>query len=310
MEVVATTANTLFQDALSAILTQGTSASPRGRRTLEVTGVQLRLHDTTKNFVTPDSGRRLNPAFAVAEALWIMSGTDAPWIHDYNSQLSAYVGDGAPEGAYGPRIRNWQGIDQFKAIMERFSTDPDSRRAVIQIFDPRRDHGHNTDVPCTLNYRFLVRSDRLHMFTTMRSQDVWLGLPYDLFSATTIQHVIADWLDVTPGPYTISIDSLHLYEEHFERAERAAEVRPNGDQPKTSLELPCTEETLSPWVQATLQNRHVPGEGDWRSVARMLAAHRTGKYPSDANRLGNQVSALEALEHSFLDRKRQGEGSK
>ena len=91
-------------------------------------------------------------------------------------------------------------------------TDPDSRRAVVQLFDPGRDFRGHRDVPCTLGYRFYVRNGRLHMHTSMRSQDLWLGFGYDIFTATLLQEFLADWLGVEVGDYHHHIDSLHLYE--------------------------------------------------------------------------------------------------
>jgi hypothetical protein len=51
-------------------------------------------------------------------------------------------------------------------------------------------------VPCTLGYRSFVRDGRLHMYTTMRSQHLWLGLPYDIFATTLLQELLAGWLGV------------------------------------------------------------------------------------------------------------------
>ncbi len=50
------------------------------------------------------------------------------------------------------------------------------------------------------------------MHTTMRSQDLWLGFPYDIFTATLIQELLAGWLEVGVGEYHHHVDSLHLYE--------------------------------------------------------------------------------------------------
>jgi thymidylate synthase len=78
---------------------------------------------------------------------------------------------------------------------------------------PARDLTDQRDIPCTLGYRFYVRDTRLHMHTTMRSQDTWLGLPYDLFATTTVMELMAGWLDVDLGGYHHHVDSLHLYVE-------------------------------------------------------------------------------------------------
>jgi thymidylate synthase len=56
------------------------------------------------------------------------------------------------------------------------------------------------------------------MATTMRSQDLWTGLPYDMFFTTVLHELMAGWLGAELGDYHHQVDSLHLYEEVLERA--------------------------------------------------------------------------------------------
>jgi len=163
--------------------------------------------------------RVINPAFAVAETVWILSGSDAPWIFDYNARLRRYADDGVLRGAYGPRLRRWAGgVDQLDRVTELLRADPDSRRAVIQLYDPSRDAAGHSDVPCTLGFCFYLRQGRLHMLTSMRSQDAWTGLPYDLFCFTTVHELVAGWLGAGLGEYRHHVGSLHVYEADLEPA--------------------------------------------------------------------------------------------
>ena len=52
----------------------------------------------------------------------------------------------------------------------------------------------------------------------MRSQDVWLGLPYDLFTITLLQELVAGWVGVGIGHCIHILDSLHLYNKDREGA--------------------------------------------------------------------------------------------
>ena len=52
----------------------------------------------------------------------------------------------------------------------------------------------------------------------MRSNDVYLGLPHDVFSFTMIQEIVARLLGVEMGDYTHFAGSLHLYDEHADDA--------------------------------------------------------------------------------------------
>lgn len=170
----------------------GDKISPRGMATREVFDVNMTLTQPRARLLYAPPARILNPAFAVAETVWHLSGTDAPWIYGYNEQLRKYADDGILQGAYGPRMRNWAGkVDQLHRVVEILKDDPDSRRALIQLYDPARDTAGHKDVPCTLGFRFHLRAGRLHMSTTMRGQDVWIGLPYDLFFFTTLHELVA-----------------------------------------------------------------------------------------------------------------------
>lgn len=212
-------ANELYVAACHAVHSNGVTVSPRGVATTEVLGAHLCLTDPRRRLIDLPPVRVINPAFAVAEALWILSGSDDSWIFQYNRALTRYTDDGRLQGAYGPRMRRWRGrIDQLDQVRRLLVRDPDSRQAVIQLFDPERDTCGHRDVPCTLGYRFFLRAGRLHMHTTMRSQDLWLGFPYDVFAATLLQELLAGWLGVDLGEYHHYIDSLHLYAQHVDAA--------------------------------------------------------------------------------------------
>src|SRR5258705_5750592 len=127
------TIDQLFIKALDTIRDHGKTISPRGIETLEIFPVVFELLNPRSRVLTVQ-GRQINPAFAVAEALWILSGSNAPWIFSYNSRLERYANKGVLRGAYGPRIRGWAGhLDQLNGVRELLLQDPATRRAVIQI---------------------------------------------------------------------------------------------------------------------------------------------------------------------------------
>ncbi|MFE2998023.1 thymidylate synthase [Nocardia sp. NPDC059246] len=268
--LTAPSANQLYTATCRAVLDTGLPVSPRGMATTEVLGAHLCLTDPRRRFI--DVGpRRLNPAFAVAEALWILSGSDEPWIYRYNQALTQFSDDGILQGAYGPRMRDWHGIDQLEHVLALLQRDPDTRQAVIQLYDPARDTRGHRDVPCTLNYRFQLRRGRLRMQTTMRSQDLWLGLPYDLFAATVLHELMAGWLGAELGDYHHHIDSLHLYQQHTGPAHNLPAIPPPCDQmPAVAVEWPH----LATTVADTVNNWTAELPQPWASFAAILASYR------------------------------------
>lgn len=266
-------ANELYAAACHAVSRDGMIASPRGMATTEVLGVHLCLTDPRRRLVDLPPARMINPAFAVAETLWILSGSDDPWIFQYNCALTRYTDDGRLQGAYGPRMRRWHGrVDQLDQVRHLLTRDPDSRQAVIQLFDPEHDTRGHRDVPCTLNYRFFLRGGRLHMHTTMRSQDLWLGFPYDIFAATVLHELLAGWLGVELGDYHHYVDSLHLYDKHTNAAANlAADPHPSSPMSPISAEWESLSELLSDVVTGRVP---LHAGAMWRTFGAVMASYR------------------------------------
>jgi thymidylate synthase len=143
-------------------------------------------------------------------------------------------------GGYGPRLFNWKGLNQVAKVTELLRKKRDSRNAVIQLFDASDlDKGHKS-IPCTGTLQFMLRNDALHMFTCMRSNDVFLGLPHDCFCFTMLQEILASHLGVKLGTYKHAVGSLHLYvrnkgdaqqflDEGWQSTDEAMPPIPNGD---------------------------------------------------------------------------------
>lgn len=271
--LTAGSANELYTAACHAVRRDGRVASPRGMATTEVLGAHLCLTDPRRRFVDLPPARVINPAFAVAEALWILSGSDDPWIFTYNGALAKYTDDGRLQGAYGPRMRNWRGrIDQLDQVRRLLARDPDSRQGVIQLFDPDRDTRGHRDVPCTIGYRFFLRDGRLQMHTTMRSQDLWLGFPYDVFAATLLQELLAGWLGVEMGKYQHFVDSLHLYDAH---TPRAADLPVSPAQSPRMPPIGVDWDALAPTLAGAIAGRAPEGPATvWSVFAGVMASYR------------------------------------
>ena len=274
--LAAGSASELFTAACQAVLLNGRTACPRALTTTEVIGAHLCLTNPRRRFVDVPPVRVINPAFAVAEALWILSGSDSPWIFDYNDRLRAYADDGVLRGAYGPRLRRWDGrVDQLDAVRRQLHEDPESRRGVIQLYDPSRDHRGYRDVPCTLGYRFFIRDGRLIMHTSMRSQDLWLGFPYDIFTTTLTQELMAGWLGVELGEYHHHVDSLHLYADNAQ----AAAASLHGTAGTAELDpIAASWPDLDVLLQRVISGNTGPGDGPtWDAFGRTLASYRAWK---------------------------------
>jgi len=162
----------------------------------------------------------LNPAFALAEIIWILNGSqDSSIINFWNPRLPRFAGKGETyHGAYGYRLRNHFGLDQLDKAYHALKSNPGSRQVVIQIWDPRVDlpgedgSPVSEDIPCNLSGLLKLRDNKLEWMQIIRSNDIFRGMPYNVVQFTTLQEVMAGWLGVELGSYNQVSDSLHLYE--------------------------------------------------------------------------------------------------
>lgn len=163
----------------------------------------------------------INPAFAIAEVIWIVTGrNDAAFLNYFNRHLSQYCGPGdSYDGAYGYRLRYHLGVDQLLSAYQALKSNPESRQVVLQVWDSVADlpeangQARSADIPCNVVSLLKVRDDHLEWTQIMRSNDVFRGLPYNLVQWTTLQEVMAGWLGLQLGSYNQLSDSLHVYED-------------------------------------------------------------------------------------------------
>lgn len=194
---------------------EGDTIASRDGLTYELTGVTLRFDDPTRVLLPVGVNRKVNARLAAVEALQLMSGTfDAELIQ---RAAPGYVDvlanpDDPSYGTYGPRLRY-----QLHQVYVELRNSPTSRRAVLSIWR-EEDLFHDGDRPCTLTLQFLLRGRGLELHVTMRSQDVWLGVPYDVFMFSQLQLSLARQLGVAVGPYVHHVGSLHLYDRDREAA--------------------------------------------------------------------------------------------
>lgn len=209
---------------IEELLRGGSMIHPRKGPALELPGVHTFSVVSPTNMPMAAAGRDFRQAIGVVEGLSLVGQVSIPEIMiDKVAAFRPFVNHSIFAGAYGPRAATAVG-----RVAELLREHPDTRQAVISLYDSSRDLGHpdQVDVPCTIALQFKLRSGRLDMWAAMRSNDAWLGLPYDLVQFTMIQAALAQHAGVAPGSYTHSAGSMHLYERHLERARRAGYAEP------------------------------------------------------------------------------------
>lgn len=213
--IYAKTGREAYPRALHLVLERGVRRMARGLNTIDAGMVVIELespHDALPLGVRPKLSKRV----AAAEAIQLIGG-----FHNPRLMLAASPKfenftepDGTFHGAYGNRVG-----DQVRQAVQKLRADPDTRQAVVSLWDPVLDNQRGKkDYPCTVALRFSLLNDRLELDVIMRSNDAWLGLPYDMFQFAQLQFSVANALGVNVGAYRHTTWSLHLYTENIEDA--------------------------------------------------------------------------------------------
>lgn len=203
-----------YLHALSALAQRGEKTSPRGMATRELRWYQVTVADPL-SFPVEASGRDFRDVIGVLEGLGLVGQFSVPELFsDRVKTFARFENDGILHGAYGARSHG-----QLGQIVRLIQRDPDTRQAVITLYDSGRDLNRDRlDIPCTLSLHFMLRGGALELRVTMRSNDAWLGMPYDFTQFAIVQATVAQALGASVGPYTHSVGSLHIYEQDAEHA--------------------------------------------------------------------------------------------
>lgn len=160
-------------------------------------------------------------SFALAEVIWILNGSNnADIINFWNPALKQFAGNSNHyHGAYGYRIRKRYGIDQLERAYNALRSNPENRQTVMLIWNPEDDlpdisgKPADADIPCNICSLLKVRNSKLEWMQIVRSNDIFLGVPYNFIQFTTLQEILAGWLGLELGSYSQLSDSLHLYKK-------------------------------------------------------------------------------------------------
>jgi len=225
--------NHLWLDTLRRIMVAGNKLDSRAGKTKEILGFQAILTNPLNNILLRFPERKFSLSYACAEMLWYLSMTNKiDMIEAYAPSYKNFAEDGIAYGAYGHRWKNSPGFiqedtaffhpngrNQLDALIHLLKTNPNTRQAIITCWDSgdllHAIIGNHKDLPCTISLKFFVRNGKLHLIADMRSNDAWLGLPYDVFCFTTLQRIVAAECKLQLGTYIHQAGSEHVYEKNY-----------------------------------------------------------------------------------------------
>lgn len=113
------------------------------------------------------------------------------------------------------RVTPFGSRNQIEYIIQELKLNPNSRRAVITIYDGKENGTFKKDTPCTIGITFSILNGRLNMTVMMRSNDLWFGFCNDQYCFSKLQELLSIKLNVGIGWYYHFVNNLHLYNNHL-----------------------------------------------------------------------------------------------
>jgi len=236
-----------YLELLEETLTTGCLKGDRtGTGTKSLFGRQLRFN--LQEGLPLVTTKRLHTKSIIHELLWFLKGdTNIKYLKDNGVSIwdewATESGELGP--VYGAQWRNWKGLegesyDQVTALIEGIKNNPDSRRHIISGWNvadlpdetksPQENvaNGKMALPPCHLLYQWYVAEGKLSGSLYIRSNDLFLGNPYNTCSLAIFTHMIAQQCDLDVGEIVISIGDCHLYSNHFEQAKLQLQREPKA----------------------------------------------------------------------------------
>lgn len=105
----------------------------------------------------------------------------------------------------------WARGNQIDYIVNELKRNPNSRRAVISIYDGKENDLYEFDTPCTLSIIFNITNNKLNMTVIMRSNDLWFGFCNDQYCFSNLLNKISNELNIEVGWYYHFANNFHIY---------------------------------------------------------------------------------------------------
>lgn len=219
------------------ILDNGIKREDRtGVGTLSIFGTQNRYDLSTGKFPLLTT-KKLFTRGIIEELLFFIAGdTNIEHLEEKNVNIWSAWKD--PEGKkyppYGAMWRRWPKnprpgkidiwakeknyyVDQLANVIEEIKTNPGSRRLIVNAWNPG-EMDNFVLPPCHAFYQFYVREEFLDLQLYVRSNDVFLGMPFNIASYALLLMMVAQVTGYKPGTLVYTTGDTHLYLNHIEQA--------------------------------------------------------------------------------------------
>jgi len=234
-----------YTELLSDILENGVDDNDRtGTGTRKVTGRQVRFEVDVNNFPIVTK-KRIVWNSLWTELVWFIKGwTNTDFLHKHDVHIWDQWADENGElgpGVYGKMWRDWNGIDQLQQVVKGLRENPTSRRHLVSAWNVDKIPKTNLP-PCHVMFQFISKPERdgdgrkLDVVVTMRSNDLFIGAPFNWSSYAMLLVLISKITDHEPSEVIFNAGDLHLYLNHFDQARKVLNLDQHYDSPQIEVD--------------------------------------------------------------------------
>ena len=229
--ITARNINHAFSEGFWRLRAAGMRETSRNGDVIVAPGPVITNYQRPMERVLFNEARDCNHVFHLMECIWMLAGrNDAAWLETFNSNYGKYAETtGSVHGAYGYRWRRHFGRDQIVQVRDHLQSNPNSRRAVMAMWDPEMPDMSEAwkDTPCNTHIYFAPFHGMLDMTVCNRSNDImWGAYGANVVHMSFLQQVLAEALKLDVGSYIQFSNNFHAYAGN-EQAARFVESPPH-----------------------------------------------------------------------------------
>jgi thymidylate synthase/dihydrofolate reductase len=251
------TAEKDFLDLSRRVLEVGTAERDRtGVGTYSTFGESFKI-DLTKGFPLLTT-KRVFWKGVVEELLWMLRGEtnvkslQAAGVHIWDANANSDVCKrlGLPEGELGPIYgHQWRKgfspeVDQIRRLIDELRSTPHSRRLIVSAWNPAVID--KVALPsCHAFFQFAVKQGKLSCSILMRSNDLFLGAPFNIASYALLTYIIGALTGYEPDQLVYHINDAHIYANHKAQVQELLQ-RPNRLFPRLEMDTEIVKQVYPP----------------------------------------------------------------
>jgi thymidylate synthase len=235
-----------YQKMLRHVLENGTVKSDRTETgTISTFGYQERFN--LKDGFPLVTTKKIHWKSVVHELLWFISGdTNIGYLTENGVKIwDAWADDNGDLGPiYGKQWVSWvdhngESINQLKNIIHQIKHTPNSRRLIVNSWNV----GALKDMalyPCHFVFQFYCNGDNLSLHLNLRSNDMFLGAPFNIASYALLLEMVAQVTGKVAHELIYTIGDMHIYQNHVKQCKLQLGREPY-EMPKIKLNKNITE---------------------------------------------------------------------